>query len=74
MVDFLTEIMPAEVRIFGFSLACSLAPAVFGGFTPAFIHRIEVTGNPALPRHWCSPGAACRFVVALRARQGRKSG
>ena len=35
MVVFLTEIMPAEVRASGFSLAYSLATGVFGGFTPA---------------------------------------
>jgi hypothetical protein len=35
MVDFLTEILPAGVQIFGFSLARSLAPAALGGFTPA---------------------------------------
>jgi len=33
MVAALTEIMPAEVRVAGFSLAYSLATAVFGGFT-----------------------------------------
>src|SRR5437899_8856845 len=35
MVVFLTEIMPIDVRTSGFSLAYSLATAVFGGFTPA---------------------------------------
>jgi MHS family citrate/tricarballylate:H+ symporter-like MFS transporter len=35
MVVFLTEIMPVEVRTAGFSLAYSLATAIFGGFTPA---------------------------------------
>jgi len=43
MVVFLTEIMPIDVRTSGFSLAYSLATAVFGGFTPAIstylIHR-----------------------------------
>ncbi|MBN0112837.1 MFS transporter, partial [Pseudomonas aeruginosa] len=34
MIPALTEIMPAEVRVAGFSLAYSLATAVFGGFTP----------------------------------------
>ena len=35
MVVFLTEFMPVEVRATGFSLAYSLATAIFGGFTPA---------------------------------------
>jgi MFS transporter, MHS family, citrate/tricarballylate:H+ symporter len=35
MVVFLVEIMPAAVKRFGFSLAGSLAVALFGGFTPA---------------------------------------
>ena len=35
MAVYLTEIMPAAVRTSGFSLAYSLATAVFGGFTPA---------------------------------------
>jgi MFS transporter, MHS family, citrate/tricarballylate:H+ symporter len=34
MVVALTEVMPVEVRVLGFSLAYSLATAVFGGFTP----------------------------------------
>ena len=35
MVVALTEIVPASVRTAGFSLAYSLATALFGGFTPA---------------------------------------
>lgn len=35
MVVALTEQMPVEVRTSGFSLAYSLATALFGGFTPA---------------------------------------
>src|SRR6266571_4469530 len=35
MVVFLTEIMPINVRTSGFSIAYSLATAIFGGFTPA---------------------------------------
>ena len=45
MVVALTEIMPAEVRIAGFSLAYSLATAFFGGFTPAIsTFLIHTTG------------------------------
>jgi len=35
MVVALTEVMPVQVRVVGFSLAYSLATALFGGFTPA---------------------------------------
>jgi len=53
MVVFLTEIMPAKVRVSGFSLAYSLATAVFGGFTPAVCTwLIHVTGNSAMPGAW----------------------
>jgi MFS family permease len=69
MVVFLTEIMPIDVRTSGFSLAYSLATAIFGGFTPAistyFIHR---TGNRAVPGLWLSFAAACGLVAALLAR------
>jgi MFS transporter, MHS family, citrate/tricarballylate:H+ symporter len=34
MVVALTEIVPRDVRTAGFSLAYSLATAIFGGFTP----------------------------------------
>lgn len=66
MAVFLTEIMPAEVRISGFSLAYSLATAVFGGFTPAICtYLIHVTGNRAIPGVWLSFAAACGFIAAL---------
>src|SRR6266481_5316184 len=48
MVVFLTGIMPVDVRTTGFSLAYSLATAVFGGFTPAIsTYLIHTTGNRA---------------------------
>jgi MFS family permease len=60
MVPFLTEIMPIEVRATGFSLAFSLATAVFGGFTPAICtYLIHVTGNRAMPALWLSVAALC---------------
>jgi MHS family citrate/tricarballylate:H+ symporter-like MFS transporter len=50
MIPALTEIMPAEVRVAGFSLAYSLATAVFGGFTPVISTAlIEYTGDKASP-------------------------
>jgi len=69
MVVFLTEIMPIDVRTSGFSLAYSLATAVFGGFTPAIsTYLIYLTGNRAVPGLWLSLAAACGLVAALLAR------
>jgi metabolite-proton symporter len=69
MVVFLTEIMPIDVRTSGFSLAYSLATAIFGGFTPAIsTYFIHLTGNRAVPGLWLSFAAACGLVAALLAR------
>jgi MFS family permease len=66
MAVFLTEIMPVEVRTSGFSLAYSLATAVFGGFTPAICtYLIHVTGNNAIPGVWLSFAAVCGLSAAL---------
>lgn len=74
MVVALTEVMPADVRTTGFSLAYSLATATFGGFTPAactwLIHALD---NKAAPGLWLS-GAALLGLVAtlvLFRRRGR---
>jgi MFS transporter, MHS family, citrate/tricarballylate:H+ symporter len=69
MVVFLTEIMPPEVRTSGFSLAYSLATAIFGGFTPAIsTYLIHLTGNRAVPGLWLSFAAACGLVAAFMAK------
>src|SRR5258707_423841 len=69
MVVFLTEIMPIDVRTSGFSLAYSLATAIFGGFTPAIsTYFIHLTGNRAVPGLWLTFAAACGLVAALLAR------
>ena len=69
MVVCLTEIMPVDVRTSGFSLAYSLATAIFGGFTPAIsTYLIHVTGNKAIPGAWLSFAAACGLAAALFAR------
>jgi MFS family permease len=69
MVVFLTEIMPADVRTSSFSLAYSLATALFGGFTPAIsTYFIHVTGNPAVPGLWLSFAAACGLGATVLAR------
>jgi MHS family citrate/tricarballylate:H+ symporter-like MFS transporter len=49
----LTEIIPAKIRTAGFSLAYSLATALFGGFTPLVsTWLIEETGDKAAPGYW----------------------
>ena len=69
MVVFLTEIMPAKVRTSGFSLAYSLATAIFGGFTPAIsTYLIHSTGNRAVPGVWLSFAAACGLGASLLAK------
>ena len=66
MVVFLTEIIPSEVRTAGFSLAYSLATAIFGGFTPAICtYFIHLTGNKAVPGLWLSVAAACALFATL---------
>ena len=66
MVVALTEIVPASVRTVGFSLAYSLATALFGGFTPAVSTKlIEATGNNASPALWLIFAGACGLVATL---------
>jgi MFS family permease len=76
MIVYLTEIVPAHVRIAGFSLAYSLATALFGGFTPAICtYLIQETGNRAVPAVWLGFSALCGLAATLilgsqdRARQ-----
>ncbi|MGF6554072.1 MHS family citrate/tricarballylate:H+ symporter-like MFS transporter [Pseudomonas sp. S30_BP2TU TE3576] len=66
MIPALTEIMPVEVRVAGFSLAYSLATAVFGGFTPAMSTLlIQYTGDKAAPGYWMSFAALCALCATL---------
>src|SRR5207244_2035096 len=74
MVVYLTEMMPARIRTSGFSLAYSLATAIFGGFTPAAsTYLIHITGNRAIPGVWLSFAAACGLAATLVARSELKS-
>jgi len=63
------------VRTAGFSLAYSLATALFGGFTPAIsTYLIHATGNKAAPGLWLMFAAACGLVATLiifRAQRGQ---
>jgi MHS family citrate/tricarballylate:H+ symporter-like MFS transporter len=66
MVVALTEVMPVEVRVAGFSLAYSLATAVFGGFTPAISTAlIHMTGDKAAPGYWMSFAAGCALLATF---------
>ena len=66
MVAALTEVMPVEVRVAGFSLAFSLATAIFGGFTPAVsTFLIQVTHDKAAPGYWLSFAAVCGLAATL---------
>jgi MHS family citrate/tricarballylate:H+ symporter-like MFS transporter len=69
LVVFLTEVMPVEVRTTAFSLAYSLATALFGGFTPAIsTYLIHVTHNRAIPAVWLCFAATCGLVATLLAK------
>lgn len=64
MVPALTEIMPRELRTTGFSVAYSLATALFGGCTAAIsTWLIETTHNKASPGLWIS----CVAILAVGA-------
>ncbi len=74
MVAALTEVMPQNVRVVGFSLAFSLATALFGGFTPAVSTLlVQATGDKASPAYWLMFAAACGFtattILYRRSRQ-----
>ncbi len=66
MVVALTEVMPVDVRTVGFSLAYSLATALFGGFTPAVsTWLIQVTGDHGAPGFWMMFAAVCGLAGTL---------
>jgi MHS family citrate/tricarballylate:H+ symporter-like MFS transporter len=62
----LTEVMPKHVRTVGFSLAYSLATAVFGGFTPMIsTWLIETCGDKAAPGYWMTFAAVCGLISTV---------
>ncbi|HEX6894110.1 MAG TPA: tricarballylate/proton symporter TcuC, partial [Bryobacteraceae bacterium] len=72
LVVFMTEMMPVPVRTAAFSLAFTLATAIFGGFTPAACtYLIHATGNRAMPGVWLSAAAACGLFAAVRLSPAR---
>jgi MFS family permease len=69
MVVFLIEIIPGSLRASGFSLAYSLATAIFGGFTPAISTAlVHATGNRAVPGLWLTAAAMIGLAASLMAR------
>ncbi len=74
MVAFLTEFMPPQIRTAAFSLAYSLATAVFGGFTPLVATAlIKQTGDKAIPAAWLAFAAAVSIIGAVLARRSHAS-
>ena len=74
MIPTLTEIMPARVRTAGFSLAFSLATALFGGLTPLVSTAlIQQTGNRAAPALWLSFAAIVSLGAVFLSRYARRT-
>ena len=73
LVVTLTEIMPADVRTTGFSLAYSLATTVGGSSLAISQWLIHVTGNKAAPGVWLSFAALCGLVATLVAFRDPRS-
>jgi len=66
MIPALTEVMPQTVRVAGFSIAYSLATAIFGGFTPAISTAlIQYTQDRGAPGYWMSFAALCAVLATL---------
>ena len=66
MIPALAELMPQRVRVAGFSIAYSLATAIFGGFTPAIsTWLIAQTHDHAAPGYWMSFAALCALLATL---------
>jgi MHS family citrate/tricarballylate:H+ symporter-like MFS transporter len=71
MVVSLSELVPAHVRASGFSLAYSLAAALFGTFTPVFATVVvKVTGSSAAPGFWLMFAAYCSLTATAAFYRG----
>ncbi|MYN07966.1 MFS transporter [Pseudoduganella aquatica] len=67
----LTEIIPVQVRTTGFSLAYSLATAMFGGLTPLLCTwLINVSGDKAAPGYWLAGAGAISLVATYLVYRG----
>ncbi len=70
MIPHLAEIIPPQIRTAGFSLAYSLATAIFGGVTPLMSTAlIGWSGNRAMPALWLSFAAAISLLAVLWSRR-----
>ena len=67
----LTEIIPSAIRTTGFSLAYSLATALFGGFTPLVsTWLIQSTGDRAAPGYWMAMAGAMGLLATALIYRG----
>jgi MHS family citrate/tricarballylate:H+ symporter-like MFS transporter len=67
----LTEIIPIQIRTTGFSLAYSLATAIFGGFTPLVsTWLIETTGDKASPGYWMAMAGGMGLIATVLIYRG----
>ena len=67
----LTEIIPTQIRTTGFSLAYSLATALFGGFTPLVsTWLIETTGDKASPGYWMAMAGGVGLIATALIYKG----
>jgi MHS family citrate/tricarballylate:H+ symporter-like MFS transporter len=67
----LTEIIPLKIRTTGFSLAYSLATALFGGLTPLVVTwLIETTGDKAAPGYWMGMAGAFGLIATTLIYRG----
>src|SRR5207253_2711384 len=74
MLGALVEIVPAHVRTTCFSLAFSLAAALFGTFTPfASTWLIKNTGDKASPGFWLMFAAVLGIIAAATVYRGGKA-
>jgi MHS family citrate/tricarballylate:H+ symporter-like MFS transporter len=74
MLGCLVEIVPAHVRTTCFSLAFSLAAALFGTFTPfASTWLIQHTGDKASPGYWLMFAAVLGIVATLTVYRGGRT-
>ena len=66
MIVALSEVVPAKVRATGFSLAYSLATALFGTATPLVsTFLIDRTGDRAAPSYWLMMAAGFGILATL---------
>jgi len=71
MVAALSELVPPQVRATCFSLAFSLAAALFGTATPLVSTKlIELTGDKASPGFWLMAAGLCGIVSTLALYRG----